>query len=369
MKTKLLFTFLIATIYSQAQVSDFLNGFNAPNRLIIDNNIIYVKETDKISQTNLSNSSPSSTLVYGNLASPNVFTNLVKSDDIIIVAYTDDNTGVSTIASIDISQSSPTLTDQFTGLGFVQGLAIRKTQEIQGSTTIFKSILFFTEENLSTNNVSLKKIDITSNTPVIETVLSTGLTNPQDMEFKDDVLYIGNKDTNQIHSVDVTQSTPTASVFLNGVNCRGLYVFNDFLYFSDSGIIKKVPFSNTSNITTEATDTASSSEILRDVVINGANLYMPQENLGKVVTREDLTLSINTFETELINVTIYNDENKIAIKGLNAVILNIEIYSLNGKRLLKKEVNINNNTIDISTFSNGMYLLNIDNKKTFKFVK
>jgi len=369
MKAKLLFTFLITTIYSQAQVSDFLNGFNAPNRVIIDNNIIYVKETDKISQINLSDSSPTSTLVYGNLTSPNVFTNIIKDDDIIIVAYTDDNTGISTIGSIDISQSSPTLTDQFTGLGFVQGLAIRETQEVVGSTTVFRSILYFTEENLTTNIVSLKKIDITSNTPVIETVLSTGLTNPQDMEFKDDILYIGDKDTNQILSVDVTQTTPTASVFLNGVNCRGLYVFNDFLYFSDSGIIKKVPFSNTSNITTEATDTGSSTDFLRDVVISGTNLYMPQENFGKIVTNEDLTLSLNEFTDQLSKLSFYNDENKIYIDGLTNLNLEIKIYSLTGSQILSKDVNSNNNTADISNLSSGIYVLNVDNKKTFKFVK
>lgn len=369
MKAKLLLAFLITSIYSQAQVSDFLSGFNAPNRLIIDNNIIYVKETDKISQINLSDPSPSSATVYGGLASPNVFTNIIKDGDIIIAAYTDDNTGISTIGSIDISDPTPSLTDQFTGLGFVQGLAILETQEVQGSTTIFRSILFFTEENLTTNVVSLKKVDITSNTPVIETVLSTGLTNPQDMEFKDDILYIGNKDSNQIHSVDVTQTTPTASVFLNGVNCRGVYVFNDFLYFSDSGVIKKVPFSNTSNITTEAIDTGSNTDFLRDVVISGNDLYMPQENFNKIVTKQDLTLSTNNFDTEFTDVSIYNDENEILIKGLVNLTSKVSIYNLSGKLILTKEVNLNTSSIEINTLPNGIYLLNIDNKKTFKFIK
>lgn len=94
-----------------------------------------------------------------------------------------------------------------------------------------------------------------------------------------------------------------------------------------------------------------------------------QESFGKIVTSEDLNLSINEFNTEITNISIYSDENKVSIKGLDISTSNIKIHSLNGKQLLTKAVNSNNNTVDISTLSSGIYLLNIDNKKTFKFVK
>ena len=363
MKTKLLFIFLIATFYSQAQVVDFITGLsNEPNRLIIDNNIIYVKgvaSPGEIIEIDLSNSSPSANVLFNSLPTgPNTFEigSIAKDGNIVYLSYVNSNTGESTLASFDINKPT-VLNDIVSGLGFVPAL------------DLYNDELYFTDENLSGGGTSLKKIDITISNPPVNTVL-TGLTNPQDMEFNGNILYIGDKDApDKIYSVDVTQTSPVLNTFIDNVNVRGVYVYNEFLYFSDSGIIKKAPFSNPSNITTEAIDNDSNTESLRDVVLSGSILYMAQETAGKIVTKEDLTLSVNEFDTELENISVYNNENEVSIKGLTDSNSNITIYTLNGKHLLTQDVNSNNNAIDISVLSNGIYLLKIDNKKTFKFVK
>ena len=365
MKTKLLFTFLIATIYSQAQVTDFITGLDQPNRLIIDNNIIYVKGVaapGEIIQIDLNVPSPSASVLFNSLPSsidPIGIGNITKQGDVIYLSYVNDNTGESTLASFNIN--NPTvLTDIASGLGFVPAL------------DIYNDELYFTDEDLSGGGTTLKKVDITISNPPVNTVV-TGLTNPQDIEFNGSNLYIGDRDagggTGIIYEVDVTLATPTLSSFITNVNVRGVYVYNDFLYFSDAGVIKKAPFANSSNITIEAMDTGSSTDFLRDVVIGGTNLYMPQENFGKIVTKEDLTLSTNDVNDQITNISIYNNKNELTINGINNQSHNIKIYSLTGSEIIAKNVNSNENSIDISLLSNGIYLLNIDNKQTFKFVK
>ncbi|SDR91256.1 Por secretion system C-terminal sorting domain-containing protein [Formosa sp. Hel1_31_208] len=365
MKTKLLLLFLITSLFSQAQVSDFINGLNQPNRLIIDNNIIYVKGVaapGEIIQIDLNAPSPSANVLFNSLPSstdPIGIGNITKQGNIIYLSYVNDNTGESTLASFDIN--NPTvLNDIVSGLGFVPAL------------DLYNGELYFTDEDLSGGGISLKKIDISVSNPPVNTIVS-GLTNPQDMEFNGSTLYIGDRDagsgTGIIYFVDVSLSTPALNSFITNTNVRGVYVYNDFLYFSESGVIKKAPFSNPTNITTEVIDTGGSTDFLRDIVISGTNLYMPQENFGKIVTKEDLTLSTNDFNNQLSDVSIYNNKNDININGLNNQNHNIKIYSLTGSEILSRSMNSNDNSIDISQISNGIYLLNIDNKQTFKFAK
>lgn len=46
-----------------------------------------------------------------------------------------------------------------------------------------------------------------------------------------------------------------------------------------------------------------------------------------------------------------------------------EIYDLNGKKLMEKELNEGNNQIDVSALANGVYLLKSDDNSVTKFVK
>ncbi|MDN3667373.1 T9SS type A sorting domain-containing protein [Algibacter miyuki] len=337
------------------------SGLNQPNRLIIDNNILYVKggaTPGGIVQIDLSSSLPSASVLFNSLPvgiDSIGIGNIIKEGNTFYISYVNDNTGESTLASFNVS--TPTILNNIvSSLGYVSAI------------DVYNGELYFTNEDLSGGGTSLKKIDISISNPPVFTVL-TGLTNPQDMEFKGSTLYIGDRDANTIYSVDVLLVSPTLTSFVSGVNVRGVYVYNDFLYFSDGGTIKKTEFSNSTNITTEAMDTGSSTDFLRDVVISGNKLYMPQENFGKIVSKEDLTLSVTNETDQLIDLSFHNNDNNIFITGLTDLNSEIKIYSLTGSQLVVKEVDSDDSSIDISYLSKGIYLLNMDNKKTFKFVK
>jgi|GEM_PF-4439287 len=361
MKTKLLFTLLIASIYTNAQVTDFVTGLsNEPNRLILNDDVIYVTGVSapgEIIAIDLASSTPSGNVIFTAPAGFGVG-GIFKEGNIIYLASVDDATGDSTLISFNVNTPNSTTTIA-SGFGFISSL-----EKINNN-------LYFTED-VSSGGAVLKKVDITINNPSAETVVS-GLTNPQDMEYNGSELYIGDRDAGGgigiIYSVDVSSNTPTLNSFITNVNVRGVYVYNDFLYFSDAGVIKKAPFSNSSNITTEAMDTGMTTDFLRDVVISGANLYMPQENFGKIVTKEDLTLSTTNFDSNISNILINNRESEIYISGMSIKKHIVKIYSLSGAKIFEKKLDLFENSISIDKLSKGIYLLNIDNKKTFKFVK
>jgi hypothetical protein len=272
MKTKLLFLLAIvfATTTINAQVTDYVTGLSSPSRLIIDGNIIYTKEIDKISQIDVTSSTP--TTLFNNIPATAELASIIKNGNTFYISFYDNNTSSNSIAKFNLSTPT-TRTDIIAGLGWTPAIALHGND------------LYFTEE-ISPSNMSLKKIDISQSMPTATTILS-GLNNVQDMMFNGDVLYIGDRDNNTIYSVDVTASTPSLSSFITSINVRGVYVYNDLLLFNDSSSIKKVPFNNPSNITTIAT---SGVEFLRDAVVYGNTVYMPQETAGKVVTIVDPTL-------------------------------------------------------------------------------
>lgn len=326
MKTKLLllFTFLI-TSFSNAQFSNFITGLDIePNRLIIDENIIYAKgiaTPGKILQIDLSNNTPTASVLFNSLPNNDIpfeIGNIIKQGDFFYLSYINANSGESTLASFNIN--NPTvLNDIVSNLGFVNSLEL------------YNNELYFTEESLTPGDNSLKKIDITVENPTVNTVI-TGLNNPQDIEFKDNILYISDKNT--IYSIDVLSPLPTLNPFVENVNVRGIYVYDEFLYFSDGGTIKKVLFSDPLNIFTET----DSNQFVRDVVIYNNTLYMPVEEENKIVQHP-----ISNFEEEntLTNLT------EIA-NGLNSpndlTIINNILYVATEDQILSYDITVTNPT-------------------------
>lgn len=357
MKLKLLLIFLITFMCAQAQVTDFITGItNAPNRLIIDNDIIYskgVSSPGEIIKIDLSELSPTVNVLFTTEDSFEIGGFAIDGNTMY---YSDvnSNTGVSSIRSFDLD--TPTdVTTITSGLGFV------------ATMDIYNNELYFTDENVDIGGASLKKVSLTpTSSSTINTIIE-GLTNPQDMKFKDNVVYIGDKDAKKIYEVNVSETIAVLNIFINDVEARGVYVFDGFLYFSDGGVIKKAPFLEASDITIEAEDTDNDGEFLRDVVIYKQQLYMPQEEAGKIVIKEDLTLSTDDF-IGVDNLNIYNDESTIYIKGI-AHQYTATIYNLGGQELMIQNLLQGESFIDISNFGTGVYILHIDNRTTFKFIR
>ncbi|WP_299251948.1 LamG-like jellyroll fold domain-containing protein [uncultured Lacinutrix sp.] len=79
---------------------------------------------------------------------------------------------------------------------------------------------------------------------------------------------------------------------------------------------------------------------------------------SEIVVSIEETLGVNN-NSELSNITIYPNPSSslLNISNLDGIELQLSIYDINGRLLLNKACNKEINTIDISSFSNGMYLL------------
>ena len=319
MKTKLLLFLLFTTGVLQAQVNEVVSGLNTTGRLIIDGSIIYTNGYDRIATIDVSANTPIVTTFFDNYPQiPSGSSGLVnlnkviKYGNTIIAAFSNDDSGETNLTSIDISNPT-TAVNIITGRGWINGLAIKGDE------------LYFTEFNTVTEVSVLNKIDLTVSNPPVTTVL-TGLTNPQDLEIKGNIIYIGDKDTNQIQYVDIAATTPTLEIFLSDVNARGLHIYGDYLYFSNAGNIDKVHLSNAANIT-RIVSTNNEQEFYRDAVVYGNKVYMPIEDDGKIYS----TIDAGFLTTNDPNVYVINVETprRIIKSGTTLYVLgNTKIYSI-----------------------------------------
>jgi hypothetical protein len=62
-------------------------------------------------------------------------------------------------------------------------------------------------------------------------------------------------------------------------------------------------------------------------------------------------------------------KNQIKVKGITNNDNNFSLYDLTGKLILKKEQINDQETIDISTISNGMYLIQFRQSEKVRFMK
>jgi hypothetical protein len=98
-----------------------------------------------------------------------------------------------------------------------------------------------------------------------------------------------------------------------------------------------------------------------DELINDTTITMTSEN--------DPSLSINGVNNAQFKIIV--NQNEIKLMG-DQVYQIYEIYSIDGKQIIKNQSSSNLNMIDISNLSKGIYILNLKNntdKHIIKFVK
>ena len=101
------------------------------------------------------------------------------------------------------------------------------------------------------------------------------------------------------------------------------------------------------------------------VLASDGSVYTPSEAYTVILTRED-TLSTDTFENG-VELSVYPNPTSdfINIKGASSSLLNVnvELYDITGKKLYQNNFELSNNLeqINVSSFQNGIYLLNIIN--------
>lgn len=224
------------------------------------------------------------------------------------------------ISKIDITQPNPTLNTVVDGIeNRILAFAIKD------------DYLYFGHSN------KVSKISLTEENPtaelVIDSINNSTSTNVYSLAFKDDILLIGLALTYQILKADLSEESPLPTDFINTISGRPSYILvqDDALYIAG----------------------------------NSGNNIFKIENLNQL-------LSIDNVSSNL-KVKIYPNPatNYISFDGINET-TNYQLTTLTGKSL-KKGVISENDKIDISELSVGIYLLKLSNnskeKQVFKILK
>lgn len=377
MKTKLLFTFLciaiFATSYSQQEASDYLSNLEEPSGMVNKGNTLYVQGSKKLYEINTASGSPTANVIY--TAATNFYmTNLIISGNIIYISEENYDEVVDVafgcrIIAIDTNNPGAPVNVIYSTLEYVSSLAVT------GST------IYFTSEIAGANDdefiVQVKKIDIT-NPAVASLVVSNLCENEEskDMAFYNNNLMISVGGHSKVFGFDITDPVITVTEPLTGLNNnKGLFVNGNALFIAEGSRIGTKPLNVQSSLTYVAQNTTYQDNInglfnanFRDVVLIGDKLYITLLNQGKVVTVQDPNLSNNEFNTVLKAVSIYNSKMSLVVSGLENS-HTAAVYNVSGQLITTKKLSANENSIDLSAFSNGVYVLKLDNQKTFKFIK
>lgn len=118
---------------------------------------------------------------------------------------------------------------------------------------------------------------------------------------------------------------------------------------------------------------------------NATVLQLDYDDAGNRIKREVITLGSGPTPARLSNTTFYTQEDVNIYPNptrgtLNIELVNsneeknrtIEIYNLEGKLVTRKQIDYSKKTLDLSTYKNGVYYLNIygeDNVTKWKVVK
>ena len=128
----------------------------------------------------------------------------------------------------------------------------------------------------------------------------------------------------------------------------------DFWFLMDDSYTDPdVSGSTTNTLTISGNNLAFIFDLKFRVVLNGGSDCSIFSN--EVVATE--TLGIPSFELDAIKVYPNPTKNVLNISNTLNSNLQLSVYDINGRLLLNKNCDQEMNTIDISTFSNGMYLL------------
>lgn len=378
MKKKLLFTILSFALFinsnAQQEALSYLSGLIEPSAIINQGAMLYVQGYGNLYQVDTTSPTPTATSIYS--PEPNFYmTNLTISGSIIYIseenydAVADVSLG-SRIISLDLNNLAAPINVIYTTTQYVSSLAIKD------------GIIYFSSETTPDINddftVQIYKIDSTiTNPPATLLVSNLSASEPvDDMAFYNNNLLISVGGLGKVFGFDTTDTVIVVTEYLNNLNFnKGLYVNGNKFFMAEANLIGTKQLDITSSLSYVAQNTIyqdSNSGIpfsanFRDVVLIGDKIYMTLLNQGRVVTLQDASF-LNANEFDLSKISIHNSQNEVVVSGLEYNQTAV-LYNLSGQLLTTKNLSANENLIDISSFSKGVYILKLDNQKIFKFIK
>lgn len=381
MKTKLLTLLLFVLIsnlmQSQTNITDYVSGVVGAKSLTVEGNIMYVLGSENIYSIDTTIDTPVPTVIY-TVPSDFFLVNFTINGNLIYLVLENyiqvsDTFLGGKIVALDLNNLANPVEDIYTTSEYISAITN------DGSTLYIIAETLTNPPNFEPFISHLDEIDSSISNPtaqlvvnnVTDTSVVTGIT------FDNGDIYLASSDDNEILKIDVNQSNPTVDVLTDFTYSRGIFKSGNDLYLSYGSLITKIDITDPSagstaiaiNTTYQDTNPNDGTQFFanfRDVILVGNKIYATLAEQGKVVQAIDATLSTNQFNG--VDISIYNDKNNIYVNGLNTQ-KETQIFNISGQLLINKTVSPNSNLIDISSLSSGIYIMTIDNQKTYKFVK
>lgn len=378
MKTKLLFAIagfaIFSTSFGQQEAVDYLSNLEDPSAIVTQGTTLYVQGGEDIYEVNTAAGTPSATSVYSTPADFYMTNMALGANKIYIseenyIQATDTYVGCR-IISIDLGNLA------------APPVVVHTTTQYITSLAVMGQVVYFSSEAPGATDddfvVQISSIDTSLPTPVATVVVPEITENEEvnDMAFYNNHLLVSVGGDAKVYSFDVTQSPATVVEYLTALSFnKGIFVAGDRLFTAEGNMIKMKELNSPSAATaiaknTTYLDTNGGTPFFanfRDVVLIGDKLYMTLQNQGKIVMVEDESLSAGKFAAAN-KLWVSNSKTQVTVNGLennhDAV-----IYNMAGQKVGAKSLSANENGIDIATLTEGVYILVLDNKMAFKFIK
>jgi len=329
----------------QSQVTDVVTGLSGTARLLVDNDDLYYTHQDKITKLNITDTLAYPVDLVTGLTNP---IGLAIKDETLY--FSEFSAG--RISKIVLTDSVPIATD------FVTGLQTPNMLLIDGS------FLYFTDNN----SEKLFKLDITQSNPSPIEVVSGGLPYAIGLALNDNDLYIssGIGLSGKIDKIDITENTPALVTVMEGINHPlGIGLKGENLYIAEfyGDKISKINITDSIPV---LVDTIMGLDNPKDVAFHGGSVYILEST--KISKTEGLVIAID--EVGLANsYGIFPNPSSDFIRVLNAYHkLNYRIFDIVGREMLVGSI-LPNESINIKSLNDGIYILNLDNEMNIKFIK
>ncbi|GGZ76217.1 T9SS type A sorting domain-containing protein [Algibacter mikhailovii] len=336
--------FLIINNFYLFSQTDVVTGLNfIPLNIAFNGNELYMSSNaGEILKINITESTPTVTNVVSGLNFP--YGLAFKGNELYI-----SDIGEGKISKIDITETAPTITDVVTGL------------------TVSPKFLAFNGNDLYlSGSGKISKIDITETTPTIIDVV-TGSNHFRGITFNGSDLYVTDTSNAEILKIDITAITPSVIEIVTGLTSPwGLSLNGNELYFADfhAGKISKIDITATLPTVTDIVTNLTTPSRL---AFNGNVLYFSQSNAGKISKIDVSTLSTGdlTFPKLLLFPNPANQFFQVSGLSKNE---KYTLYNILGTAI-KKGIISNYKQIDIKNLTNGLYFLKFDDNNTIEFIK
>jgi DNA-binding beta-propeller fold protein YncE len=264
------------------------------------------------------------------------------------------------ILKVDLTASTPVAMDFITeGLVFPSALIVHENN------------LYISEYNEVVSGSSrILKVDLTAATPEATEVVG-GLTELELMAIYGNDLYVSENASDNIIKIDLTSETPTAIEVVSVHSPASLALYENELYIASNGYengkIVKIDLTAETPVLADVLTTGS--ENLRQLVVVGDILYIADADLGKIFKLDLTTLSVADIPNELSNLGISPNpaSDFLQVSGIKAM-EKYAIYNVLGAKIQEGTLN-DEKQIDLKKVPKGIYLLELKNTKTIKFVK